>query len=211
MCSVGRGAGQALTALPASSALNLNIHFHGLLLDGMYTGGYDSGGQPCVQRVKAPARAELEQLACTISERTGRYLERQRLPVRNLYTSYLVLEPADETGLDGALGSSITSATAPASPKAPAFGALPPASLQSYRVAVGPHQGRKAFSLQRLPPTGNLEATSAPAANVAGFSRHAGVAAARHERHKLDQNLNGFSGGAWAMAVLPKVARMPCY
>jgi len=76
---------------------------------------------------------------------------------------------------------------------------------------VGLQQGRKAFSLQSLPPAGNLEATSAPAANVAGFSRHAGVAAARHERYKLDQNLNGFSGGAWAMAVLPKVARMPCY
>ena len=59
----------------------------------------------------------------TISERTGRYLERQGLLVRDLDNSYLALEP-DEAGLEGVLGSSIT-----------------------YRIAVGPQQGRKAFSL----------------------------------------------------------------
>jgi len=42
----------------------------------------------------------------TISERTGRYLERQGLLVRDLDNSYLALEPADETGLAEVLCSS---------------------------------------------------------------------------------------------------------
>jgi hypothetical protein len=141
------------------SALNLNIHFHMLLLDGVYAGGH---GQPRFQRVKAPDRVELEQLVHAISERTGRYLERQELLVRDMDNSYLALEPADETALAGVLGSSIT-----------------------YRIAVGPDQGRKAFSLQTLPPQGSLEEHSDRVAKVAGFSLHAGVAAARHERQKL--------------------------
>jgi hypothetical protein len=89
---------------------------------------------------------------------------RQGLLVRDLDNSYLALEPADETGLEGVLGSSIT-----------------------YRIAVGPQQGRKAFSLQSLPPAGSLEESSARVAKVAGFSLHAGVAAARHERQKLER------------------------
>jgi hypothetical protein len=119
-------------------ALNLNIHFHMLLLDGVYTGGHAAQAKPRFQRVKAPDRAELEQLVYAISERTGRYLERLGLLVRDLDNSYLALEP-DETGLEGVLGSSIT-----------------------YRIAVGPQQGRKAFCLQSL-------------------------AAARHERQKLER------------------------
>jgi hypothetical protein len=52
-----------------------------LLLDGVYTGGHDPDSQACFQRVKAPDRAELERLVYAISERTGRYLERQGLLV----------------------------------------------------------------------------------------------------------------------------------
>ena len=59
------------------SALNLNIHFHMLLLDGVYTSRHTAKDKPRFQRVKAPDRAELEQLVYTIRERTGRYLERQ--------------------------------------------------------------------------------------------------------------------------------------
>jgi hypothetical protein len=52
---------------------------------------------------------------------------------------------------------------------------------------VGPHEGRKAFCLQSLPPAGSLEESNARVAKVAGFSLHAGVAAARHERQKLER------------------------
>jgi hypothetical protein len=135
-----------------------------LLLDGVYTGGHAAQDKPRFQRVKAPDRAELEQLVYAISERTGRYLERQGLLVRDLDNSYLALGPADDTGLEGVLGSSIT-----------------------YRIAVGPQEGRKAFCLQSLPPAGSLEESNARVARVAGFSLYAGVAAARHERQKLER------------------------
>jgi hypothetical protein len=94
-----------------------------LLLDGVYVGGRDPRGQPRFQRVKAPDRAELEQLVYAISGLTGRHLERHGQLVRDQDNSYLALEP-DETRLEGVLGSSIT-----------------------YRIAVGPQQGRKAFCL----------------------------------------------------------------
>ena len=48
-------------------------------------------------------------------------------------------------------------------------------------------QGRKACCQQGLPPAGSLEASSARVAKVAGFSLHAGMAAARHERQKLER------------------------
>ncbi len=57
----------------------------------------------------------------------------------------------------------------------------------TYRIAVGPQQGRKAFSLQSLPAAGSLEEASARVAKASGFSLHAGVAAARHERQKLER------------------------
>ena len=57
----------------------------------------------------------------------------------------------------------------------------------TYRIAVGPHEGRKAFCLQSLPPAGSLEDSNPRVARVAGFSLHAGVAAARHERRKLER------------------------
>ena len=44
----------------------------------------------------------------------------------------------------------------------------------TYRIALGPHKGRKAFMLQSLPPlTG--ERAGEPVAQAAGFSLHAGA------------------------------------
>ncbi len=55
-------------------------------------------------------------------------------------------------------------------------------------IATGPQQGRRAFSLQTLPLQGCLEENSAPrVAKAPGFPRHAGPAAAAHERQKLDR------------------------
>ena len=58
--------------------------------------------------------------------------------------------------------------------------------MATYRIAVGPQQGRKVFTLQTLPD--ERGADEAPAAgNVAGFSLHAGVAAKADERDKLER------------------------
>jgi len=56
----------------------------------------------------------------------------------------------------------------------------------TYRIAVGPHQGRKVFALQTLPPLVGGEDLG-QAAKVAGFSLHAGVVAEPHRRDKLER------------------------
>jgi hypothetical protein len=148
------------------SALNLNIHFHMLFLDGVYIG--DSSGHPVRFRwVKAPTRNELTQLTHTIAQRIARYLERQGLLERdtgNIFLTPEAMDAAEEDPSNQLLGSSIT-----------------------YRIAVGPQQGRKVFTLQTLP---NLEPDnpfSGSVGEAAGFSLHAGIATKANERSKLER------------------------
>lgn len=62
---------------------------------------------------------------------------------------------------------------------------IPIVHSDSYRIAVGPHQGRKVFTLQTL-----ASRSEAPEHNslamVAGFSLRCGVAAAARKRDKLE-------------------------
>ena len=92
-----------------------------LLLNGVYV---EDGERLRFRRVEAPERAELEALVQTLSERVGPHLERQGLLVRDAENGYLALEPEGEDALAPVLGDAIT-----------------------YRIALGPHQGRKAFTL----------------------------------------------------------------
>jgi len=54
------------------SALNLNIHFHMLFLDGVIT---QTQGQSQFKRVKAPNHSDMENLIHLISQRIANYLE----------------------------------------------------------------------------------------------------------------------------------------
>jgi ribosomal protein S27E len=139
-------------------ALNLNIHFHMIFLDGVYVNR--DGKLDRFRWVKAPTTVELSELTHTIAHRIGRYLERQGLLVRDAEHSYLALDEPDEDPMNQLQGHSIT-----------------------YRIAVGPHQGRKVFTLQTLP------GTEEPfiADGVAGFSLHASVAVKASERKKLER------------------------
>ena len=104
------------------SALNLNIHFHMLFLDGVYT-GRAHGCAAWFRQVSAPTGAELTQLSHTIAHRVARHLERQGLLVRDEECSYLTADGLDidpDSPMSHLLGSSVT-----------------------YRIAVGPQQGRK--------------------------------------------------------------------
>ena len=147
-------------------ALNLNIHFHMLFLDGVYAGG--SNGLPMwFRQVKAPNRSELTRLTHTIAQRVGRYLERQGLVERDTGNVYLTAEAVDASDDDPSnqlLGSSIT-----------------------YRIAVGPQQGRKVLTLQTLPDCESGDPFSSTLGEVAGFSLHAGVATRANERAKLER------------------------
>ena len=147
-------------------ALNLNIHFHMIVLDGVYTGG--SNGLPMrFRQVKAPNRAELTRLTQTIAQRVGRYLERQGLMERdtgNIFLTQEAVDNSDEDPTNQLLGSSVT-----------------------YRIAVGPQQGRKVFTLQTLPDIGSDNLSTTVVGEVSGFSLHAGVATKANERSKLER------------------------
>lgn len=144
------------------SALNLNIHYHMLFLDGVYVDQPD--GSARFRWVKAPTTQELTQLAHTIGQRVGRFLERQGLLERDAENSYLTGETVDEDPMTQLLGHSIT-----------------------YRIAVGPQAGRKVFSLQTLPACDPEDQFGDTVGKVAGFSLHAGVVARAHERKKLER------------------------
>ena len=142
------------------SALNLNIHFHMLFLDGVYLD--HPNGAARFRWVKAPTSQELTQLAHTIAHRVGHFLERQGLLERDAENSYLALDAVDDDPMTPLLGHSIT-----------------------YRIAVGPQAGRKVFTLQTLPASDELFDDGA--GKVAGFSLHAGVAARADEHKKLER------------------------
>ena len=142
------------------SALNLNIHFHMLFLDGVYVDARHGAAR--FHWVKAPTSEELTRLAHTIAHRVGHFLERQGLLERDAENSYLAGEAVDDDPMTSLQGHSIT-----------------------YRIAVGPQAGRKVFTLQTLP--GSDEPFDDGAGKVAGFSLHAGVAARADERKKLER------------------------
>jgi len=142
------------------SALNLNIHFHMLFLDGVYVGSTDDS--PRFRRAKAPTGAELARLSETIARRIGRYLERRGLLERDAEQAYLAGDELEAGSIDQLLGASIT-----------------------YRIAVGPQQGRKVFTLQTLTPYD--QPYDDQVAQISGFSLHAGVAARADQRDKLER------------------------
>ena len=124
------------------SALNLNIHLHMLFVDGVYT--FDDV-RPCLHRGGAPAPTELQRLLHTIAIRVARALEKQGLLLRDDDTPSLDLEPAD------------------------AFEQLLAAAVH-YRIATGPHTGRKALTLRTVAP--NPLADNPCIAQLSGFSLH---------------------------------------
>jgi hypothetical protein len=97
-----------------------------LFLDGVYVERPD--GSLRFHWVKAPTSAELARLTQTLALRIGRLLNRQGLLERDAENSYLAGDELEIGPLEQLLGSSIT-----------------------YRIAVGPQQGRKVFTLQTLP------------------------------------------------------------
>ncbi len=114
------------------------------------------------KRTIAPNQQELAILVHSISHRVARYLERQGILERDEENSYLQLDDIDEDSMQQLFGCSV-----------------------SYRIAVGPQQGRKVFTLQTLPAV-EEDDRYVQVAKEAGFSLHAGVAAQAWERDKLE-------------------------
>ena len=143
------------------SALNLNVHFHMLFLEGVYT--TTPCGKTRFHRVNAPDQQKLVALVHTISHRVAGFLEREGILERGEENSYLSFEDQDEDPMQQVLGCSV-----------------------SYRIAVGPQQGRKVFKLQTIPSREDDD-RFAQIAKESGFSLHAGVAAQAWEWQKLER------------------------
>ena len=145
------------------SALNLNVHFHMLWLDGVYeTNVEQPQRKPRLRRARAPTCAQLTQLAGTIARRVCRHLARKGWLEGEDESVFLTDSAGSDDGMYALRMSSIT-----------------------YRIATGKHAGRKVVTLQTLPgDDGPLEGG---AGQVGGFSLHAGVAAEAHESQKLER------------------------
>ncbi len=112
--------------------------------------------------VSSPSTEELKGLVQRIAERIGRSLERSGLIERDIDNAYLAFDPAEEAPNHGLLGSSIT-----------------------YRIATGPREGQKVFTLQTLPA--EPDAPRPEVAESSGFSLHAGIAAKASQRDKIER------------------------
>ena len=160
------------------SALNLNIHFHILFLDGVYV--HRDNRAPRFQRVKAPDKAELEELVQLMSQRVARCLERQGLLEQDTESAWLDLDPAEDTDpMPQILGSSI-----------------------SYRIAVGPQQGRKAFMIRTIRPLDRPDPRLERVAKANGFSLHAGVSCEGNQKDKRERLFRYISRPAVAIPRL---------
>ena len=100
-----------------------------------------------------------------VSQRVGRCLERQGLLEQDTESAWLELEPADDTdAMPHLLGSSV-----------------------SYRIAVGPQQGRKAFMIRTIRPFDRPDPGLERVAKANGFSLHAGVSCEGHQKDKRER------------------------
>ena len=148
------------------SALNLNPHHHMLFLDGAYRFGGNKARFHRARRAtnddpgSSPGQV-LARLLDALARRIARLLERRGLLIADAGNPNFELE----------LGSSLDQIQA--------------ASIH-YRIAVGPHAGRRALTLYSVPPL-EEEPGIPPLARLYGFSLHAGTVCEAHQRSKLER------------------------
>ncbi len=140
------------------SALNLNIHFHMLFLEGAIS--QNPWGGTTFTLIKAPSQSDMVEIVHTISQRIAKYLEKVGMVERDMENSFLNLPVDDEDCLLPLQGASV-----------------------SYLIAMGPQQGQKVFTLQTLPASNDGEYSQV--ANTSRFSLHAGVFANADEPDKI--------------------------
>ena len=138
--------------------------------------------------MRAPNREELNVLVEQISRRVGRCLERQGLLEQDAESDWLDLDPAEDTdAMHQILGSSV-----------------------SYRIAVGPQQGCKAFMIRTIRPLDRPDPELERVAKANGFSLHAGVSCEGHQKDKRDR-----SGGVplcrYIARLTPQTSRVAIY
>jgi len=142
-------------------ALNLNVHFHSLVLDGVYLREADGSAQ--FRTLAPPTDAEVERVAASIALRLIRLLELRGLLAGN----------PDETDPLARDGSTL--------------GELYAASIR-HRTATGPRAGRRVARVGDRIAADDLEPPrSKRCAMVNGVSLHANVAVPARDRKRLER------------------------
>ncbi len=142
-------------------SLNLNIHFHQLFVDGCYE--LNEQNQPIDFWVASPPTVkEIEEVLTKIITKLTKYLERQKIIIRDSEDGFQIPIP-DEDTLSKLQATSVT-----------------------YRFATGKSKGKKAMVLKSVTDNDH-NATKGLVAKNSGFSLHAGVATKAHERDRLEK------------------------
>jgi hypothetical protein len=145
-----------------SGALNLNIHFHTLLFDGVFNA---PGGGDTLEfcPLPPPTDAEVGVVLARIVTRVQRLFERQGLdPSGALCHADPVVEAS------------------------PALAGISGASIQG-RIALGPRAGARVWRLGEDADARLVLATTPRHAQLAGFDLHANVAVPATDRSRLEQ------------------------
>jgi Putative transposase len=142
---------------------NLNIHLHGLVLDGVY--GITGEGEPVFHPAPVPSIEQLQTLLDKIIKRLMKLLTRLGHLIEEEGVTYVA-----EGGLIN-LDNVLTPLQA---------------ACNTYRIALGPCAGRKVLSLQYAPRRA-APLTQPLCANAHGFSLHAGVRCEADQRRELEQ------------------------
>jgi hypothetical protein len=142
--------------------LNLNVHFHTLVLDGAFTEGKD--GALHFRPLPPPADEEVGAVLATIYVRVCRLQRRQGF---------------DATAAD-------LSRPDPIAEESPLLAGISSASIQG-RIALGPRAGRRVWRVGVEPDAPWVLSTSPRHAHIAGFDLHANVAVPAAERARLEQ------------------------
>jgi hypothetical protein len=143
-------------------ALNLNVHFHMLALDGVYAS--EEGGRLRFDPLPPPGDAEVARVAARIARRIVTLLQRRGLGPQS------DAEETDRLRRDQPLLAELYGASV------------------CGRIATGPRAGRRVTAVGDRIDVESLEALAGPrCATVSGVSVHANVCVPAHDRMRLER------------------------
>src|SRR5215831_12419017 len=166
------------------SALNVNLHCHGVFLEGVYLERTDAGRKPRFLAGEPPADTDITDVIQKISRRVIRQL-------RHLGYLEAGLEPPVATGYD------------PLRDTAPELARTMAASVQQ-RIAFGARAGQPVHRIgSGFGAEGEAPKLTGPrCASVNGFSLHAHTAIPAHRRDHLEQLIRYTARGAMSLERL---------
>ena len=155
--------GGAVTVIQRfGGGLNLNVHFHTLVLDGVFT--ETEGGSLEFHPAAPPTDADVARLLATVCRRVRRLLARR--------------------GLDG--GGAGEALPDPLTEESPALAGISSASVQG-RVALGPRAGARVLQIGREPNAPWVTSREPCQAHLEGFDLHANLAVPADDRQGLER------------------------